>query len=58
MKCVLHAGGHTAEMLKLMDNLDKDKYSPRCYVVAATDAMSGNKAIRKEESWKTSAQVQ
>uniref|UniRef100_A0A7R9VZC0 UDP-N-acetylglucosamine transferase subunit ALG14 n=1 Tax=Chlamydomonas euryale TaxID=1486919 RepID=A0A7R9VZC0_9CHLO len=41
---VLGSGGHTAEMLKLMQAMDKARYSPRVYVVAATDKMSGRKA--------------
>jgi hypothetical protein len=51
------AGGHTAEMLKLLDSIDKSKYSRRCYVVAATDKMSGGKAVAKEQSWQTSPKV-
>ena len=51
------AGGHTAEMLKLMDSMDKAKYVPRCYVVAATDSMSGKKAIAKEQSWEAPSKV-
>jgi len=31
------SGGHTAEMLALLDALDLRRYSPRIYVVAATD---------------------
>eukprot|EP00955_Chlamydomonas_euryale_P033984 349674-Chlamydomonas_euryale.AAC.2 len=31
-------------MLKLMQAMDKARYSPRVYVVAATDKMSGRKA--------------
>lgn len=41
---VLGSGGHTAEMLKLISNLDMRKYQPRVYVTAATDAMSERKA--------------
>jgi hypothetical protein len=43
------AGGHTAEMLKLLDHFNRKQYVPRCYVVAETDAMSGTKASRKEQ---------
>ncbi|PNH04785.1 UDP-N-acetylglucosamine transferase subunit ALG14 [Tetrabaena socialis] len=86
------AGGHTAEMLKLLDHLlaeegagtgagagtetgpaaeegaagrsgaaglaggvlaggGQARYSPRCYVVAATDPMSGAKALARERLW-------
>ncbi|GLC45279.1 hypothetical protein PLESTB_000717300 [Pleodorina starrii] len=48
---VLGSGGHTAEMLMLMDSLDKARYSPRSYVVAATDPMSGPKALARERLW-------
>lgn len=41
---VLGSGGHTAEMLRLLRKLDFDRYAPRTYVVAATDAMSAAKA--------------
>jgi hypothetical protein len=44
-------------MLKLLDSIDKSKYSRRCYVVAATDKMSGSKAVAKEQSWQTSPKV-
>lgn len=45
------AGGHTAEMLMLVAKLDKQGYSPRCYVVAETDRMSGQKALKHEQGW-------
>lgn len=48
---VLGSGGHTAEMLKLMDAVDKHLYCPRTYVVAETDKMSGLKALARERSW-------
>lgn len=38
-------------MLMLVEQLDKAHYSPRCYVVAATDRMSGTKALTKEQAW-------
>lgn len=43
-------GGHTAEMLKLVESLDKTQYSPRMYVVANTDPMSGQKADAMERA--------
>lgn len=48
---MLQAGGHTAEMLMMLEALDKAKYSPRVYVVAATDSMSQKKAESKEQTW-------
>ncbi|KAK9842303.1 hypothetical protein WJX81_005535 [Elliptochloris bilobata] len=45
---VLGSGGHTAEMLTLAAHLDKQHYSPRCYVVAATDRMGEAKANAAE----------
>ncbi|GAX74181.1 hypothetical protein CEUSTIGMA_g1630.t1 [Chlamydomonas eustigma] len=41
---VLGSGGHTAEMMRLVESLDKTRYTPRAYVVAETDKMSGRKA--------------
>ncbi|KAG2435859.1 hypothetical protein HXX76_007054 [Chlamydomonas incerta] len=48
---VLGSGGHTAEMLMLMDSMGRERYGPRTYVVAATDAMSGGKALARERTW-------
>jgi hypothetical protein len=45
------AGGHTAEMLMLVEKLDKVHYAPRVYVVAASDRMSGTRALTKEQGW-------
>jgi beta-1,4-N-acetylglucosaminyltransferase len=38
------AGGHTAEMLALLDKMDLKTYAPRCYVLADTDRLSAQKA--------------
>ena len=38
-------------MLMLVSRLDKRHYAPRCYVAAATDRMSGAKALALERSW-------
>ena len=43
---VLGSGGHTCEMLKLAAALDKDKYTPRTFVVAASDSFSHQKAAQ------------
>ncbi|XP_062160776.1 UDP-N-acetylglucosamine transferase subunit ALG14 [Alnus glutinosa] len=47
---VLGSGGHTAEMLNLLSVLQKERYSPRFYVAAATDNMSLQKARALEDS--------
>lgn len=41
---VLGSGGHTAEMLNVLSVLQKDLFSPRFYIAAATDNMSLQKA--------------
>lgn len=53
--CILYdlAGGHTAEMLKLVNSLDKKVYSPRVYVSAETDKLSGKKAFEAEKGYQT-----
>lgn len=45
---VLGSGGHTAEMLRIVANLDPNKYSPRVYVCAKTDSMSVKKLLVQE----------
>lgn len=35
----------------LMDSMGREHYGPRTYVVAATDAMSGAKALARERTW-------
>ncbi|CAI5521989.1 unnamed protein product [Closterium sp. Naga37s-1] len=44
------SGGHTAEMLCLVGALDHGRYSPRCYIAAATDAISLPKARQLEQA--------
>eukprot|EP00898_Chlorokybus_atmophyticus_P003317 jgi/Chlat1/3987/Chrsp26S04068 len=46
---VLGSGGHTAEMLNIVDTLDLKRYTPRCYVVAASDKMSARRAHELEQ---------
>ena len=41
---VLGSGGHTAEMLRLIENLDFDKYISRLYVISSGDILSESKA--------------
>lgn len=45
-----YAGGHTAEMLSIVNVLLKDRFAPRFYVAAATDNMSLQKARVLEDS--------
>ncbi|KAL3739563.1 hypothetical protein ACJRO7_020903 [Eucalyptus globulus] len=47
---VLGSGGHTAEMLNLLSVLQKDRFTPRFYIAAATDNMSLQKARMMEDS--------
>ncbi|KAK9938875.1 hypothetical protein M0R45_015590 [Rubus argutus] len=47
---ILGSGGHTAEMLNLLSVLQKDRFSPRFYIAAATDNMSLQKARLFEET--------
>ncbi|KAK9944192.1 hypothetical protein M0R45_009770 [Rubus argutus] len=47
---ILGSGGHTAEMLNLLSVLQKDRFSPRFYIAAATDNMSLQKARLHEET--------
>ncbi len=49
------AGGHTAEMLALVAHMDKQRYSPRCYVVSRTDAMGAQKALTAEQGFASSS---
>lgn len=47
---VLGSGGHTAEMMLIVNNLPKAMYSPRLYVIANTDTISKTKVQQFEES--------
>ncbi|KAL6567315.1 hypothetical protein OROGR_000983 [Orobanche gracilis] len=47
---VLGSGGHTAEMLNLLDVMQMDRFKPRYYIAAATDTMSLQKARVLEDS--------
>lgn len=47
---VLGSGGHTAEMFAIMRALDARRYSPRAYVLAATDTTSAVKVERFERA--------
>uniref|UniRef100_A0A182M490 UDP-N-acetylglucosamine transferase subunit ALG14 n=1 Tax=Anopheles culicifacies TaxID=139723 RepID=A0A182M490_9DIPT len=45
---VMGSGGHTAEMLRIVERLDCQRYSPRQYVIASTDKTSVVKVIESE----------
>ncbi|XP_055631726.1 UDP-N-acetylglucosamine transferase subunit ALG14 homolog [Toxorhynchites rutilus septentrionalis] len=45
---VMGSGGHTAEMLQIVEGLDFTKYTPRQYVIAAADKTSVVKVIDVE----------
>ncbi|KAL3534398.1 hypothetical protein ACH5RR_002859 [Cinchona calisaya] len=47
---VLGSGGHTAEMINLLNVLPKNRFKPRYYIAAATDNMSLQKAQVLENS--------
>lgn len=53
---VLGSGGHTAEMMSLLAGFSVEAYCPRCYVVADTDKMSGQKAEAFEQLLSLSTQ--
>lgn len=46
---VLGSGGHTAEMMTIVKQLNKKNYSPRYYVLASTDTTSKTKVLDLEE---------
>ncbi|KAL2608954.1 hypothetical protein R1flu_027527 [Riccia fluitans] len=46
---VLGSGGHTAEILHIVEKMNFKNYSPRCYIAAVTDNHSLAKAKRLEE---------
>lgn len=54
---VLGSGGHTFEMLKLVENISPGAYSPRIYVTATSDTMSAEKA-KQLEMWRVASSSQ
>lgn len=54
---VLGSGGHTFEILKLVENISPTSYSPRIYVTATTDPMSADKA-KQLEMWRLASSSQ
>lgn len=55
---VLGSGGHTGEMLKIIRALDTHRYSPRVYVVAATDSVSLRRLQDMEKEFKVCGHLQ
>lgn len=47
---ILGSGGHTGEMIRVLENLDFKNYSPRVYVQADTDELSTLKVEHLEEN--------
>ncbi|XP_066594430.1 UDP-N-acetylglucosamine transferase subunit ALG14 [Prorops nasuta] len=47
---VLGSGGHTAEMLRIVEHLNSKNYSPRLYVIAFTDKISVEKVKKLEDT--------
>ena len=60
---VLGSGGHTAEMLRLVEHLNFNKYTQRVYIISSGDSLSEGKAqafeLRKqnEEKYKSSFDI-
>lgn len=46
---VLGSGGHTAEMMTIVKQLNKRNYSPRYYILASSDSNSEAKVLSLEE---------
>lgn len=46
---VLGSGGHTTEILRIVQKLNKEKYTPRIYVQAKTDVISSQKVEEIEK---------
>ncbi|KAG6405047.1 hypothetical protein SASPL_132629 [Salvia splendens] len=49
--------GHTAEMLNLLGVMQMERFKPRCYIAAATDNMSLQKARVMEDTLKNKAEA-
>lgn len=52
---ILGSGGHTAEMMALVKELNKENYSPRFYVLASSDTTSESKVLAFEADAPTSS---
>lgn len=47
---VIGSGGHTSEMMRLMDKINKSKFTPRLYVLADTDTTSRSRVESNERN--------
>ncbi|CAJ0868013.1 9731_t:CDS:2 [Entrophospora sp. SA101] len=47
---VLGSGGHTMEMLQLLDEIDFNIYCPRFYIISSGDILSSNKVKEFEDN--------
>lgn len=52
---VLGSGGHSAELLKMIDALSFKQYSPRLWLIHSGDTLSTNKVVELEKFKQTSA---
>jgi beta-1,4-N-acetylglucosaminyltransferase len=48
---IIGSGGHTTEILKLLQNLNSVNYSPRIYIMASTDTSSEVKIHQTEKTY-------
>lgn len=48
---VIGSGGHTSEMMYLVQSLDPARYSPRLYIMASSDKWSESKILECEETF-------
>ncbi|PBP22278.1 UDP-N-acetylglucosamine transferase subunit alg14 [Diplocarpon rosae] len=49
MVVVLGSGGHTAEMMSLLRDIDPRRYTHRTYIISANDSFSAGKAMEIEK---------
>jgi beta-1,4-N-acetylglucosaminyltransferase len=50
---VVGSGGHTSEMMCLVQSLDPNRYSPRLYIMASSDKWSEQKIVECEDKFKS-----
>lgn len=55
---ILGSGGHSTEMLRLVQTLNQDIFTPKIYVVASSDSKSKEKLFDLENSLSTQTQYQ
>ncbi|KAL1122111.1 hypothetical protein AAG570_003517 [Ranatra chinensis] len=47
---VMGSGGHTTEMLRITKHLNKERYTPRVYIVSSTDTTTISRVLAGEDS--------